>query len=341
MKGQERSAAAFRDRHAGGKRPRVERRRSARRGRMRPWSAAYVTGHMQALLHSLGRMAQKPLSSAMTVAVIGIALALPTGLHVILQNLQGVSAGWENTAQMSLFLKQDVPPEAVESLRSRLEDMTEIAAVMYITPRQALEEFRDSSGFGAALDSLRENPLPAVLVVRPRLEFNDPQLLQSLRERMQALPQVDMAQLDMEWIERLFAIMEIGRRGVLILGVLLSLAVLLIVGNTIRLAIQNRREEIEVQKLIGATDAFIRRPFLYYGFWYGLFGAMTAWLLVNVSLALLSGPVSRLSLLYDSARTLSGLGLNASLALMMAGVLLGLLGAWAAVGRNLREIEPE
>ena len=337
MSGQERYVSARRDRHGNG---RAERRRPAARGRLRSWSTAYVAGHMQALLHSLGRMAQKPLSSAMTVAVIGIALALPTGLHVILQNLQGVSAGWENTAQMSLFLKEDVSPEAAEGLRARLEGMTEIAAVIYITPQQALEEFRSSSGFGDALDSLQDNPLPAVLVVQPRLEFNDPRLLQALRKRLQALPQVDMAQLDMEWIERLFAIMDIGRRGVLILGVLLSLAVLLIVGNTIRLAIQNRREEIEVQKLIGATDAFIRRPFLYNGFWHGLFGAMTAWLLVSVSLALLSGPVSRLSLLYDGTRTLSGLGFFATLALLLAGVLLGLLGAWVAVGRNLREIEP-
>ncbi len=340
MRGVERFASARRDRHGDGAPRRQEKRRPAARGSLKGKGAAYVAGHMQALLHSLGRMAQRPLSSAMTVAVIGIALALPTGLHVILQNLQGVSAGWENTAQMSLFLKQDVPQEAAERLRARLEGMTEIAEVVHISPQQALDEFRTTSGFGTALDSLQENPLPTVLVVQPRLEFNDPRLLQSLRERMQALPEVDMAQLDMEWIERLFAIMEIGRRGVLILGVLLSLAVLLIVGNTIRLAIQNRREEIEVQKLIGATDAFIRRPFLYNGFWHGLFGAMTAWLLVSISMALLNGPVSRLSLLYDSSRTLSGLGIAASLSLLLAGILLGLVGAWVAVGRNLREIEP-
>ncbi len=321
-------------------RRRHDKRRAPTRGTLKSKSSAYLVSHLQALLHSLGRMAQKPVSSVMTVAVIGIALALPAGLHVILQNLQGVSAGWENTAQMSLFLKQDVSSQVVDQLITKLEGLPEVAAVAHITPQEALEEFRNRSGFGAALDTLQENPLPTVLVIQPKLEFNDPQLLQNLRQRVQVLPAVDLAQLDMEWIRRLFAIMEIGKRGVQILGVLLSLAVLLIVGNTIRLAIQNRREEIEVQKLIGATDGFIRRPFLYNGFWHGLLGAVSAWLLVNLSMVLLNGPVSRLSLLYDSARTLHGLDLVASLVLLAAGILLGLLGAWVAVGRNLREIEP-
>ncbi len=301
---------------------------------------AYGVNHLQTLFHSLGRMVRSPFSSLMTVSVIGIALALPTGLHVILQNLQGMSAGWENSAQISLFLRRDIGAGQVDALAARLQGMPEVAAVSRITPDEALAEFRQLSGFDAALETLGDNPLPMVLVIQPKLAFKDPLLVETLLDRLRGLPGVELAQLDMEWVRRLFALMDIGKRGVLVLGVLLSLAVLLIVGNTIRLAIENRREEIEVQKLIGATDAFIRRPFLYSGFWHGLGGAVMAWLLVNLSLLLLSGPVRKLSLLYDSSLELQGTGLAVTLLLLLSGMSLGLLGAWLAVRRHLRAIEP-
>jgi len=334
-RGQRRSGdqGAAPDQRGGGQ---LRRRRPAAGVRF----GAYWVNHLQALFHSLGRMVRNPVSSLMTVAVIGIALALPTGLHVILQNLQGMSSGWENTAQISLFLRRDIGAGQVDALMTRLQGMPEVAAVSRITPDEALAEFRQLSGFDAALETLGDNPLPMVLVIRPKLEFNDPLLVETLLQRLRELPGVELAQLDMEWVRRLFALMDIGKRGVLVLGVLLSLAVLLIVGNTIRLAIESRREEIEVQKLIGATDAFIRRPFLYSGFWHGLGGAVVAWLLVNLSLMLLSGPVHRLSLLYDSSLELQGTGLAVTVLLLVSGMGLGLLGAWLAVGRHLRAIEP-
>ena len=327
----------------GGEGRRVEARGGQTRPR-RPSVAlrlrAYGISHLQSLLHSLGRMVRTPLASLMTVAVIGIALALPTGLHVLLQNLQGVSAGWESSAQISLFLKRDLDGQAVSALEARVRAMPEVAEVSRITPEQALAEFRSLSGFGEALDALDENPLPTVLVIQPRLEFRDALMVETLLARVRDLSGVELAQLDMAWVRRLFALMEIGKRAVLVLAALLALAVLLIVGNTIRLAIENRREEIEVQKLIGATDAFIRRPFLYTGFWHGLGGALMAWLLVSLSLALLDGPVQRLALLYDSGLSLTGMGAGTSLLLLAGGAALGLLGAWLAVGRHLREIEP-
>ncbi|HHH35310.1 MAG TPA: cell division protein FtsX [Gammaproteobacteria bacterium] len=301
---------------------------------------AYGISHLQSLLHSLGRMARSPVSSLMTVAVIGIALALPAGLHVLLQNLQGVSAGWENSARISLFLQQGLAAEAVSALESRVQAMPEVASLTRIDPEQALAEFRNLSGFGEAVDALGENPLPTVLVIQPRLEYRDALMVETLLSRLRALPGVELAQLDMAWVRRLFALMEIAKRGVLVLAALLALAVLLIVGNTIRLAIENRRKEIEVQKLIGATDAFIRRPFLYTGIWHGLGGALVAWLLVNLSLALLDGPVEQLALLYDSRLSLEGMGAGVSLVLFAGGAVLGLTGAWLAVGRHLREIEP-
>ena len=301
---------------------------------------SYFVHHLQAFFYSLGTIWRNPFSSLMTIAVIGIALALPSGLHVILKNVQGISAGWENAAQISLFLKTGIAEEQARKMVTSLEAMPEITSVKYLSPADALEEFRHLSGFGDALNALDENPLPSLLIVQPATEFTAPAQVGRLLDRLRDFNEVDMAQLDMEWIKRLYALMEIGKRGVMVLGALLALAVLLIIGNTIRLAIQNKRDEIEVQKLIGATDAFIRRPFLYSGIWHGFLGAIIAWLLVAISLWLLNGPVQRLSLLYDSNFELGVLGLTASATLLAAGAILGLLGAWAAVGKHLREIEP-
>jgi len=199
----------------------------------------------------------------MTAAVIGIALALPAGLHVLLQNVQQLSTGWEGTAQMSLFIKQDVSEKRIQKLAKKLRGWDGVAEVRYISREQALEEFRKLSGFGDALNSLNENPLPAVLVVRPTSETAEPAQMEFLLGKVRELKPVDLAQLDMEWVRRLSGIIELGKRGVLLLGSLLSLAILLVIGNTIRLTILSRRDEIVVTKLIGATNAFIRRPFLY------------------------------------------------------------------------------
>jgi len=301
---------------------------------------AYGEHHLQALLQSLGRLARNPVSSVMTVAVIGIALALPTGLHVVFKNIQTVSAGWDNAAQISLFLRKNLRDERLQRLVAELKAMREVAEVRYVSPAEALEEFQQISGFGDALNALQQNPLPAVLIVQPSLEASAPAAVESLLHRLRSHPDVELAQLDMEWVKRLYAMIEIAKRGVAVLASLLALAVLLIVGNTIRLAIQNRRDEIEVQKLIGATDAFIRRPFLYSGLWQGLLGALIAWLLVNVSLWVMRAPVDRLSALYHSRFVLDGMGLLATLYLLLFGILLGLIGAWLAVDRHLRAIEP-
>ena len=311
-----------------------------RRPRGKGWLRGYFKGHFQALFLSLGRVSRNPLSSLMTIAVIGIALALPAGLHVALKNVQSVSAGWEEAVQISLFLNQGVEVAEATRVVEKISAMPSIEEVIHVTPQQALGEFRQYSGFGEAIEVLEENPLPNVLLVRPTKEASEPLMVEPLLHELRNLPSVEMAQLDMEWLKRLYAIMAIGERGVLVLAVLLALAVLLIVGNTIRLAIQNRRDEIEVQKLIGATDAFIQRPFLYSGLWHGLLGAVMAWLLVTLSLWLLRGPVQQLSLLYNSNFSLGSLEAVGILVVLVVGGLLGLLGAWLAVGRHLRDIEP-
>lgn len=301
---------------------------------------AYFTQHLYVLISSLGQLWRTPFATFMTAAVIGIALALPAGLHVLLSNVQRLSTGWEGTAQMSLYMKQGTSDSSILALKNDLSRWEGVANVRYITPEQALAEFRRLSGFGAAVDSLDENPLPAVLVVRPTLDAAHPDKMRAMLERAQRLEEVELAQLDMEWVQRLSGIIEVGQRGVLLLGALLGLAILLVVGNTIRLTILNRRQEIVVTKLIGATNAFIRRPFLYTGFWYGLMGALVAWFLVGLFISLLSSPVSRLSMLYNSDFSLGGLDLKTSLTLLLTGLLLGLVGSWIAVGRHLQDIEP-
>jgi cell division transport system permease protein len=300
----------------------------------------YVLRHLQVFFYSLGQLSRQPFATLMTVAVIGIALALPTGLHVILKNAQQLSGGWDGVAQISLFLKRSTTDKQARHLADQIRSLSDITTVSYISRDEALAEFRRLSGFGNALEALKDNPLPAVLVVRPAWQDNDPTAADRLLGRLQQFPAVDIAQLDMQWVKRLFVIMDIVRRGVLVLAALLALAVLLVVGNTIRLAIQNRRDEIVVMKLIGGTDAFIRRPFLYTGFWYGLLGGAIAWLLVNLSLSVLGGPIEQLAGLYQHRFAVTGLDLSATLLLLLFSILLGLTGSWLAVGRHLRDIEP-
>lgn len=300
----------------------------------------YLSRHLQVFFYSLGVLSRSPFATLMTTAVIGIALALPSGLHVVLKNAQQLSGGWDGAAQISLFLKRAVPDDEANRLARQIQKLPEVANVSYISRREALQEFQRLSGFGDALEALKDNPLPSVLVIRPTPAASTPAATEKLLQRLQGYPPVDIAQLDMQWVKRLYVIMELVRRGVVVLAALLALAVLLVVGNTIRLAIQNRRDEIVVMKLIGGTDAFIRRPFLYTGFWYGLFGGVIAWLLVSLSLTILSDPVERLTGLYQSQFELTGLDAATTGMLIGSSILLGLAGSWLAVGRHLRDIEP-
>ena len=300
----------------------------------------YFLRHAQVFFYSLGQLWRTPFSMLMTAAVIGIALALPTGLHILLKNAQLLSGSWDGAAKLSLFLKPGVSDEQAKQLLNRTRKLPEVAEVDYISQDQALAEFKRQSGFGDALAALEDNPLPAVLVITPKLQNSDANAVQALADRLKQDKAVEFTQLDRQWVQRLYAIMDIIGRGVVILGAALALAVLLVVGNTIRLAIQNRREEIVVVKLIGGTDAFIRRPFLYTGFWYGLFGGVIALCLVYLALWIINGPVENLAGMYASTFSLHKLDAGTIFTLLLMSILLGLGGSWLAVGRHLREIEP-
>jgi cell division transport system permease protein len=289
---------------------------------------------------TLRRLLKEPASSAMTVLVIGIALALPVVMLVALANIEQLGRGWDGAAKITLFLDQKLSDAQAREFAEGLGRHSDIEAVEYRSSRDALEEFREMSGYGDVLNSLSRNPLPAVVLVTPVASDRSTEVSQQLLAELSGKPQVAQAKLDLEWVQRLHAMMDIGTRITLALAFLLMLGVLLVIGNTIKLAIEARRDEIVVVKLVGGTDAFVRRPFLYTGFWYGLGGGLTAWLILQVSLLILAGPVSTLAGLYGSEYSLIGLGFGNTLMLWLTSGLLGWMGAFLVVGRHLSGIEP-
>lgn len=302
---------------------------------------AYFHSHRQNAQESFHRLAGEPVQSVMTMLVVAIALALPAMLYVGVSSLQQLSGNWDSSAQMTLFLKKGAKSEAIEHLITQLEANTNLAEIHYISPAQALDALQNSAGFGDALTLLDENPLPPVLLVVPvaNIEADVPKV-ERLIKTLSGEPLVDEVQLDMKWLQRMQQLLEIGRQITVLLGGALSLGVLLVVGNTIRLAIENRREEILVVKLVGGTNGFVRRPFLYTGLWYGVIGGIMAWLGVVFAQLWLGGTVTRLAALYQSDFALKSFGLDGMLVLTAFGGALGLVGAWLAVGRHIAELEP-
>tara|TARA_R100000501_G_scaffold18532_1_gene40245 strand:- start:18919 stop:19749 length:831 start_codon:yes stop_codon:yes gene_type:complete len=275
----------------------------------------------------------------MTLLVIGIALLLPAGLFVILKNVEQVSGEWQHANRISLFLQDEISDKRGEQLAEQLKTWPDIVDVSFQSAQQSLNEFREISGLESLLDTLPENPLPAVIIIEPE-EEQQQEAIEALLKRLDALPEVDLAQLDMQWLQRLRSINETGQRGISILAILLSLSVLLVIGNTIRLAILNRQTEIRVIKLVGGTNTFVRRPFLYTGMWYGFLGGVLAWIALLISLLIISGPIDELAALYDSQFTLKWFGGQMLFSLPICGLLLGVMGAWLAVSRHLNAIEP-
>ena len=300
----------------------------------------YCVSHAQNLVAALGRLVRQPISSLLTVAVIGIALALPAGLRVLVNNARNLSGSWESAVDFTVYLELGVSEERARQLADDIGARPEVATVEIITSTAALKEFREYSGFGDALKALDENPLPHALVVRPEGGGDDPAEINALAAELEDLGDTAFVQLDTAWVERFRAILDIARRSVDIATVLLALAVVIVIGNTIRLEINNRRQEIEVMKLVGGSNGFVRRPFLYLGFWYGLGGGLLAWLVLLLGLTLLGGPVANLAGLYGSGFVLRSLGASEVLALVVGGAGLGWVGAGIAAARHLRSIEP-
>ena len=275
----------------------------------------------------------------MTIMVIGVTLALPAAMHLVIKNAQSISASWDNALDFSVYLKADTSLDDAQKLADIISQRADIAQVTLISAADALLDFREHSGFGEALDHLTVNPLPHTLVVRPS-DANTELSIGLLNEELGNLPEADFVQVDTEWVQRFHAILDIMQRAIAMGAGLLGAAIIVIIGNTIRLDIQNRREEIEVTKLIGASNAFVRRPFLYSGLWYGLGGGILALALVLYGLFALEGPVARLAGLYNSGFEVLALDFLESGMIIITGVLLGLIGSWVAAARHMRRIEP-
>lgn len=302
--------------------------------------SAWFTRHLQTLIGSLGRLSQHKLATLLTVLVIGIALALPACLHLFVTNAQRATGSWNRAIDLSVYLKRPTSADEARRLADRWQQRRDVAEVRLILADDALKEFRRESGFGAALDALNDNPLPHTIVIRPAADYATAAQLETLAAEIRETPSVDVVQLDSAWVNRLNAILAGLERVLMLTAGVLALGVLVIVGNTIRLDIQNRRDEIEVTKLVGGSDAFVRRPFLYNGVWYGFGGGVIAWVIAAIALAALREPVTRIAGLYGSSFMLEGLGWRESAMLLGAGVALGWLGSFTAASRHLRDIEP-
>lgn len=299
---------------------------------------AWLESHKASFIDSFLRLVKHPFSSFFTCLVIAIALSLPMGLSIILKNINGLAGSWQQAAQISLFLHLEVDDNKAKQLEQELLENTHIEKVELIDKQQALEEFQQQTGLGEALKSLPSNPLPAVIIVTPKAL--DQVQITELQQQLQQNPDVDRAELDMQWLERLMAILKLGEKFVFGIAVLLIAALLLVIGNTIRLAIENRRAEIEVIKLVGGTDGYIRRPFIYMGTLYGLIAGLLAWAMLAFGLNWINTYVIQLAGLYASEFKLSSVPFNDACSLITGAVLLGWIGAWLAVARHLRDLAP-
>lgn len=298
----------------------------------------WLLQHIRTLFAVFGRLAHTPVASLFNIGVIGIALALPVGFYVGLANLQGFSRELSAAPQISVFLTLDADRADAAQIESRLKQHPDVRKFRYVSREQALADIKNSTGLADVVASLEQNPLPDAFVVDAR--DNAAPTLAKLRDEFARWPKVAHAQLDAAWARRLEAALKLGRQAVLILTALLAFALIAITFNTIRLQILTQREEIEVAKLIGATDPFIRRPFLYFGAVQGLAGGLTAWAIIWVSIYLLNNGLADLSQLYGANFQLRHLAPADSLSLFLFSAWLGWFGAWMSVSKHLSEFDP-
>ncbi|GAA0372612.1 permease-like cell division protein FtsX [Bowmanella denitrificans] len=301
----------------------------------------FFVSHIRQALASLGELWRNRAASMMTIAVLGLSITLPSTLYILLKNTERVSAGWDQASEITLFLHRSTQIGDIHQLQTRLGLWPEIEKVEHIDKSQAMDEFKQLSGFGDALNHLDDNPLPDVLLVTPTSKHTSPTAAEMLLDKLRKEREVEVGQLDIQWLERLHGLVGIAKELVSVIALLLFLAVVLIIGNTIRLNILNKRDEILVMKLVGATDAFIQRPFLYTGFWYGLLGGLLAWVTVALLLWWMSDSIAKVAQLYQTQFSLDGLQGDALLTMLGLSVFLGLAGSMISVHKHIRAIEPK
>ncbi|MGH6630711.1 MAG: permease-like cell division protein FtsX [Burkholderiales bacterium] len=299
----------------------------------------WLLSHFDTLRATVARLVQQPFATLLNVIVFGIALALPVGFYLGLDNLQRFSRQITGEPQVSLFLSLDASAEDAAAIEQRLQRHAEVGQYRFVPRQRALENLKRSAGLSDVLGELNGNPLPDAFVVTA--SSGEPESLERLRGEAAGWPKVEYAQLDSDWARKLDAALRIGRLLVTLLGLLLSVALIAITFNTIRLQILTRSDEIEVSKLIGATNPFIRRPFLYFGTLQGLVGGLAAWLIVTAAVQVLNGGLTELAGLYGTSLRLDGPSWVQTVWLLLLAGALGWLGAWLSVSRHLWQIEPQ
>jgi cell division transport system permease protein len=298
----------------------------------------WISQHIRTLMAVIARLARTPVASLFNIGVIGIALALPVGFYVGLFNMQGFSRGLAADPQISLFLALDAGPADIAQIDGRLKQQAGVRKYRFISRDQALADIKRSTGIADVIASLGQNPLPDAFVVDAG--ESSALTLEKLRDEFVRWPKIAYVQLDTAWAQRLEAALRLGRLVVLMLTTLLAFALVAVTFNTIRLQILTQRDEIDVSRLIGATDPFIRRPCLYIGALQGLAGAVVAWAIIWASIYLLNNGLTNLLQLYGANFQLRHLSIEDSLSLLAFSAGLGWFGAWMSVNRHLLASAP-
>lgn len=299
----------------------------------------YFYHHSHAFRQGLRHLSKNPLSSLLTIAVLSITLVLPSGLLLILSNGKTLTQQMKTGASISVYVQPTATKAQIQTLQTDIKAIDNLSQVDYVSADDGLKMFGERTGLSNILDTIGKNPLPAVFIVMPRNQ--DPALLNKMVTQLNALPNVATVKLDLQWVERLSALIQLLQRFTYGLAFVLGLAVLLIVGNTIRLAVQHYHQEIEVIKLVGGTDRFIRRPFLYSGLLYGLASGLFAAVIISFFVDWLQGPIANLATLYNSQFKLQGFNFEDVLTLLVISITLGFFGSWLAVAGKLQKIQPE
>lgn len=302
--------------------------------------AAFWINNVRQIITSLGEIWRTPVASVMTILVMGLSLTLPATLHIIVKNVQSINVEWDSASEISLILKEGLSEQQISSAIRRISAYDEVSKLRYISKEDAVEEFRELSGFGEALSYLEFNPLPASFIVTPSNHYRQAEAAKNLLLKLEKEREVDFGKLDIDWLTRLNALVDLLRESVLTVAILLLVSVVLIIGNTIRLSIISRREEIEVMKLVGATEGFIQRPFVYTGIWYGVLGGLVAFIVVTFVIWWMQSALTDISGLYVGDFELQGLSFAEFGYLLLIASVLGFSGAFWSVHRHVKEIEP-
>ncbi|MDB2409286.1 permease-like cell division protein FtsX [Pseudomonadales bacterium] len=304
--------------------------------RIRSWRSH----HRLVASQSIRRLIATPVSSMMTILVLAVAITLPAALNIAISNVAQLTGQANDNVQMSLYLQNDISDKKARKITADVSRWDSVSGTRYISPQEAKASFNDMEGFAGIIDSLPKNPLPGVIVLTLSEHSLSSEKAINLKKKAMGIKEVASAKIDLEWLQKIHAILGLAQQVSAVLTVLLSIGVMLVVGNTIKLSIDNRREEIIVTKLVGATNAFVRRPFLYMGLWFGIGGALIALALISLCKYALTSALESLSLAYGGEIALSGLGLTNSLVLLVLAALLGWLGAWLAASQHIRALEP-